>query len=218
MDVTEQERKRAERLAEAVVAAARDLEEAQAELCGLDAVAGDGDEGLAMARAGRAIRERLAAAQPPVEEIIDLVAHELSAVGGAMGALAFIMVSAIGDDLKGHDDKRVDALRLAGMLAAAEDAVASFGGARRGDKSVLDAIGSARDAAEAAARKGFGGDAALRAAAEGARSGAKATSEMQARVGRASRLGTRSVGAIDAGAQSFAIALDAMARVLASQA
>lgn len=212
------EAERVTRLAAAVVSAANALEDAQGELCGLDSVAGDGDEGLAMARAGRAIREGLVTRPPEaVGEILDLVARELSAVGGAMGALSYITVSAIGDDLASHDDKSVGPSRIAELLATAENAVASFGGAHRGDKSVLDAISAARDAAETAATDGLGTLATLQAAAAGAREGAEATAEMQARVGRASRLGERSVGAIDAGAQSFAIVLNALATTYASQ-
>jgi phosphoenolpyruvate---glycerone phosphotransferase subunit DhaL len=51
----------------------------------------------------------------------------------------------------------------------------------------------------------------LRAAADGARAGADSTADMIATIGRASRLGERSRGSVDAGARSFAIVLTAVA-------
>jgi len=126
-----------------------------------------------------------------------------------MGAISYLIVSAIAASL--GDDDTLDAGRLAELLGAAEDAVTSFGGASRGDKSIVDAIGAARDAAAESARSGATVTAALLAAAAGARAGADATAGMEARVGRASRLGARSLGTVDAGAQSFAIVLGAFA-------
>jgi dihydroxyacetone kinase len=105
--------------------------------------------------------------------------------------------------------------RLAEILAVAEDAVSAFGGAQRGDKSLLDAIAHARDAAEAAAQGGANLEDALLASAAGARRGAAATATMEARVGRAARLGARSLGSIDAGAQSVAVVLTALSQVYA---
>jgi dihydroxyacetone kinase len=204
-------------LKRAVVAAALALERAQDELCRLDSVAGDGDEGLGMARAGRAIRERLSGGEPrDVGQIVDLAAAELSSIGGAMGAISYVIVSSIGDSWRARDDHRLTAAALAELLAAAEDAVTEFGGAKRGDKSILDSIAFARDAAEEAVRRDAGAKDATIAAVAAAREGAEATADMEARVGRASRLGSRSRGSIDAGAQSFAIALAALAEVYVS--
>jgi dihydroxyacetone kinase len=199
----------------AVVAAAVALEQAQDELCRLDAAAGDGDEGLAMAMAARGVQKRLTE-QPPtsVADIVRHAASELSAVGGAMGALSYVIVSAVGDHL--DEEGAFTAARLGEFLAAAEDGVATFGGASRGDKSILDAIGSARDAAEEAARGGATAAAAVAASAAAAREGAQATAEMEARIGRASRLGEHSRGSVDAGAQTFALVLSALSDAYAS--
>ncbi len=202
--------RRASVVGDGVLAAAAALEAAQDELCRLDAAAGDGDAGLTLAAAARAIRKRLAG-EPPggVGGIVAGVAAELSAVGGALGAISSVIVSGIADGL--GEDGTLDAERLAGLFAGAEDAVSSFGGAARGDKSIVDALGSARDAAAESARSGASATAALRAAAAAARAGADATAGMEARVGRASRLGPRSRGTVDAGARAFAIALGALA-------
>lgn len=194
----------------AVFAAAAALEQAKDELCRLDAAAGDGDEGLAMSAVARGVQKQLAA-QPPtsVLEIVQLAAREFSAVGGAMGALSYVIVSAAGEHL--GEGGAFTATRLGELLAAAEEGVASFGGASRGDKSILDSIGPAREAAEEAARSGASAADALAAAAAAAFRGAEATAAMEARVGRASRLGERSRGNVDAGAQTFALVLSVLA-------
>lgn len=194
----------------AVFAAAAALEQAKDELCRLDAAAGDGDEGLAMAAVARGVQNQLAARSPSsISEIVQLAAGELGAVGGAMGALSYVIVTAVGEHLR--EGGAFTATRLGELLAAAEEEVASFGGAHRGDKSILDAIGPAREAADEAARNGASAGDALAAAAAAAHRGAEATAEMEARIGRASRLGERSRGTVDAGAQTFALVLSALA-------
>ena len=82
-------------------------------------------------------------------------------------------------------------------------AVATLGGAKPGDRTMLDALVPAADAFAAAA--GGGLQAAARAAAEAAERGAEATATMVPRLGRASYLGARAVGAPDAGAAAVAV-------------
>jgi dihydroxyacetone kinase-like protein len=100
---------------------------------------------------------------------------------------------------------------IAAMIEAARDGVAARGGAHVGDKTMLDALdGAARTSRSASVRR-EGASGTLTAAAEGAEAGAAATREMLATVGRASRLGARSVGHVDPGATSVAIILRAAA-------
>ena len=89
------------------------------------------------------------------------------------------------------------------------------GSAKVGDKTLLDALVPARDAFDAAT----GGRAsrspqALAAMAAAAERGRDSTKDMVAKVGRASRLGERSRGVLDAGATSCALLLGTMARTL----
>ena len=93
------------------------------------------------------------------------------------------------------------------MLAAAEAGIVQRGKAKPGDKSMLDALHPAVEAAREAATAGADLAGVLRAAAESAALGAEATKGMVARVGRASRLGERTIGHQDAGATSLAIIL-----------
>jgi dihydroxyacetone kinase len=205
-------------LGRAVLAACAALEEAQEELCRLDAVAGDGDEGFAMANAARGVRAQLAKAPPgSAAGLVDLVANQFSVVGGTMGALSFVLFRSL-SQAPGLGRQPLSAGGVAQLLAIAEDAVSAFGEAQRGDKTVIDAIAGAREAAETCARAGETTSATLVQSAEGAVQAAARTADMVPKVGRASRLVDKSRGTIDPGAQSFAIALSALAQAYATAA
>jgi phosphoenolpyruvate---glycerone phosphotransferase subunit DhaL len=91
--------------------------------------------------------------------------------------------------------------------------VVARGKAEAGDKTMYDALAPAVDALDAA----LGGEdpaGALQAAADAAAQGRDATIPMQARKGRASYLGERSVGHLDPGATSAALLLQAAADTL----
>jgi len=204
-------------IAHLVLAVVGALEDASGHLGELDSVAGDGDHGLTMAEAARGVRAKLAA-EPPRDlvALLDMVANEFAQAGGAMGAIAYVLVEAVGHagaEMKGA----LSAAEVAQLLAVAQDAVTEFGGAQPGDKTIIDSINAARTAASESA----GGDAsaveALRQAARGARRGADATAGMIARVGRSSRLGEISRGTVDPGAESFAIAMEALAATYAGE-
>ena len=192
------------------------LESATDELCELDSVAGDGDHGLAMGAAAKAIRKRLAEAPPAdAPTLTELLATEFGAVGGSMGALLSVAFEALGDKAAACD-LPLSARQVADYLGTVCEALSEFGGAKVGDKTIIDAAASAQEAAAAAADRGAGPAEALTAAAAGANAGADSTASMIARVGRASRLGERSRGSVDAGARSFALVLTAVARAYAT--
>jgi dihydroxyacetone kinase len=204
----------AERL---VVAMSNALEGASEELCELDASAGDGDHGLAMAAAAKSIRSEISKHRPAdLAGLVDLVAGQFGAVGGAMGALTYVLVQAL-REAAAESKAHLSAFEIARVLAVAEETVSAFGGARRGDKTIVDAIAAAREAAENSARVGRSPGQTLLDAAAAARKGASSTAEMVARIGRASRLGELSRGTVDPGARSFAIALNALADAYAAE-
>jgi dihydroxyacetone kinase-like protein len=186
------------------------LEVATDELCALDSIAGDGDHGLAMGMAAKAIRQRLAHDPPPdLTSLIDLLAEQFGAVGGSMGALLSVAFSALDDRVAANG--ALTGAQVADYLAAVLEALTEFGGAKPGDKTIVDAVAGAHEAAAAAAERGTGAAEALSAAAAGANAGAESTAGMVARIGRASRLGERSRGSVDPGARSFALVLTAVA-------
>jgi len=198
-----------------VASAATALIDSTEQLCALDSVAGDGDHGFAMAAASRAILARLDTGIPDsLVALIDVVGHEFAQVGGSMGALLSVAIEAVRDALPNLES--VGGPRLVNdLLSSAEDAITDFGGAHPGDKTIVDAIDQARRAASNA-QPGEPLGECLRRIADAAGAGAESTSDMPARIGRASRLGDIALGSPDAGATSFAIVMDAFATAYAN--
>ncbi len=190
-------------------AAATALDAATDELCRLDSVAGDGDHGLAMQAAARAVLAALTD-QPPTDlaALASLLSARFADVGGSMGALGSVAFDELGVAVTGSGDGDLD---VAALLDAVTSAMSDFGGARPGDKTIVDAMAAAVDAARAANADGADTATVLARAADGAVAGADATAALAARIGRASRLGDRSIGSVDAGARSFAIVMSAIA-------
>ena len=194
--------------------AAATLIENRDELCDLDSVAGDGDHGFAMAAAATGVLARLDAAPPPSGEVLlVVVGEEFAKVGGSMGALLSVAAEAAAASAA-EGAGTTCAESVGAMLGAAQAAIEDLGGARPGDKTLLDAMVAARVAASACDTADSPAQV-LRSAADGARAGAESTADMAARVGRASRLGDRALGSPDAGATSFALILDAVASAYA---
>jgi dihydroxyacetone kinase len=98
-----------------------------------------------------------------------------------------------------------------GALHAAHLGIAELGGARTGDRTMLDALVPASDAFANAIKAGQTPAEALRAAVDAAESGAKATAAMEPRKGRSSYLGGRAIGHVDPGAEAVAVWLRAVA-------
>src|SRR5690606_5556333 len=93
------------------------------------------------------------------------------------------------------------------MLRAGLEGIESIGAAKVGDKTLLDTLVPAIDAFENAISVGEPFDAALDALVRAAERGRDSTVNLVAKIGRASRLGERSLGVLDAGATSCAIIL-----------
>ena len=103
---------------------------------------------------------------------------------------------------------------MAEAVEAALSGVKQRGKAEEGDKTMIDALAPAAEAAKEAASAGSGAGEVFRAAAEAAGEGAEATVELTAKRGRASYLGERAAGHMDPGARSSYLLLDAAARAL----
>lgn len=196
-----------------VTAAADVVEASRDELCRLDAGAGDGDHGVTMALAARAVRQTLAAAPDASgAALVSKLAMAMGSVGGAIGPIYASGLLAIAGALRTLPPG--EPLTVAQVLAcaeAAETAISGLGHAKPGDKTILDALNPAIGALRDAKASGAGLDVALNAAAAAAREGAASTASMVASVGRASRLGERSRGLPDPGASSFALIMGALA-------
>lgn len=195
----------------AIRAVAATVAEHKVELTHLDREIGDGDHGENLARGFSAVLSKLDGATLDTPgAVLKLVATTLiSTVGGASGPLfgtAFLRAAtAVGDA------DELDGAAVVAALTAARDGVVARGKAEPGDKTMVDALTPAVEAAGKAAADGAGPADVLSAAADAAATGAESTTPLQARKGRASYLGERSKGHPDPGATSTAYLLRALA-------
>ncbi|MES0128889.1 dihydroxyacetone kinase subunit DhaK [Mesorhizobium sp. M0029] len=160
-------------------------------LNGLDAKAGDGDTGSTVATGARSVLERLDAL-PLADPAATLAAIGDSlgvAMGGSSGVLLSIFFTAAAQASNGG-------ATLSKALLAGLDRITFYGGARVGDRTMVDALEPALKALDA---KG------LDAAATAARHGAEATAAMEkAKAGRSAYVGAKLQGVVDPGAHAVA--------------
>jgi phosphoenolpyruvate---glycerone phosphotransferase subunit DhaL len=182
------------------------IAEHRAELVRLDTAIGDGDHGTNMDRGMRKALEKLDGVDGgDIGADLKAVGMALvSSVGGAAGPLYGTLFLQMGTATTGKAE-----LDLAGWADAVEagiKGVQTRGRAEPGDKTMLDALLPALEALRS------GGD--LAAAADAAEEGMKATIPLEARKGRASYLGPRSVGHQDPGATSSYLLMRSAAEAL----
>jgi len=197
-----------QRLRTAALAVASALEAAEPLLTDLDSKAGDGDLGLSMTRGADAIRAlgEGAWADPPtaLTGIGDALRRAIGGSSGPFCATALLRAARTLPAMPTPAD-------WAKGFRAGVEALAELGGAKRGDRTMLDALLPATDAFEASLARGEGAFLALQASAAAAEAGAAATAAMRPRLGRASYLGERAIGIEDGGARAVAIWLRALA-------
>ncbi len=196
----------------AALACAAALEKAEPYLTELDSKAGDGDLGVSMSRAAAAIRACCATDRSDsAAEVLALLSGQLRrAIGGSSGPFYAVgLLRAARRLAQGPSTGLAD---WADAFARGTNAVSELGGAHAGDRTMLDALLPAAQALAEAARHGLPRSQAWSLAAEAAQAGAKATATMRPRLGRASYLGERALGAPDGGAVAVSIWLGTLAR------
>ncbi|MGZ4148822.1 MAG: dihydroxyacetone kinase subunit DhaL [Actinomycetota bacterium] len=174
----------------------------------LDAAIGDADHGVNMDRGFSAVASFVVVSDgmPPGELLTQAGNTLMFRVGGAAGPLYGTALREAGRAL--GDRTTFSVRELGEAVEAALAGIVSLGAADEGDKTMVDAWAPATRALLSEA--GRGAAAALDAARAAAEQGAAATTPMQARKGRASYLGPRSVGHEDPGAASTAIVFGAL--------
>jgi dihydroxyacetone kinase len=190
---------------------------AEDELGRIDAVAGDGDHGRGMVKgitaaavAAGAIRQRDGGAGSLLKAAGDSWA---SKAGGTSGVLWGAAIAKVGERL-GDTAEAIAALDVVEAMRAGLDSITSMGGAKLGDKTMVDAFVPFVDALASAVDAGDELPVAWEKAAEAARKAADETAPLRPRIGRARPLADKSVGTPDAGAVSFAMAMAAAGRAL----
>ncbi|SCF35170.1 dihydroxyacetone kinase DhaL subunit [Micromonospora matsumotoense] len=176
----------------------------------LDSAIGDADHGTNMHRGFTAASAALDGLVPDTvgAVLIGTGTMLLSFVGGASGPLFGGAFRAVGQTIY---TPAATTQELAEALAAGLAEVTQIGAAVPGDKTVVDAWTPALAAFRHRADAGADLAEAALAAADAAEEGMRATAPLQARRGRASYLGTRSIGQLDPGAASTALIFRALA-------
>lgn len=193
-----------EELAEVIVANKAWLSE-------IDGKIGDGDHGINMAKGFGRAAERINGQDMTLDAALAVLSDVLmSEIGGSMGPLYGLMFEDMAAALQGQED--IDAEVFSAMLNGGLEGVRGVGSAQVGDKTLMDTLVPAVAAFDAARGEGFA--AALAAMAVAAEQGRDSTIDLVAKIGRASRLGERSRGVLDAGATSCCMILTVLAQGL----
>ncbi len=203
------------RTQQAIAAVCHALIEAEDRLTEMDRVVGDGDLGSNMARAARVVQENLRSYPlddlPETMKTLGVTLQEV--LGGSSGPLYGVLLLRTGMFLEG--DPANDLRRWAVALLEGCGAISELGGARAGDRTMLDAllpfVQTFRDGISA----GLSAKDAVADAVIAAEGGAKATARMIPRRGRSSYLGERALGHIDPGAMAVVIVFRALLSVMA---
>ena len=176
----------------------------------VDGKIGDGDHGINMNKGFTMTGEKLAGKEYNMSEGLRVLSATLMEdIGGSMGPLYGVFFDEMA--MASEDAEDIDENVFKEMICNAVDGVMDIGGAKPGDKCLLDAMVPARDAYCKALEEGKDFASALDDLKAAAKEGWQATEGMVAKIGRASRLGERSRGVLDAGATSCYLMLTSIA-------
>ncbi len=181
----------------------------KAYLSEIDGKIGDGDHGVNMAKGFGRTAEKLDGSESLDQAMSVLSDVLMSEIGGSMGPLYGMMFSGMAETIE--EAEEIDSALFGDMLQNGLDEVKDIGSASVGDKTLLDAYEPAVAAYKSAISEGKGMADALDALRMAAEAGRDSTIDMVAKVGRASRLGERSRGVLDAGATSCSLILATLA-------
>jgi dihydroxyacetone kinase-like protein len=178
-------------------------------LCSLDAVAGDGDHGITVAKMADCIADRVRSSKEgeSMKKILQDIADSLMNVnGGSAGPLWGTIFEGMAESV---ESDALDESGLKAMFLGARRDFEMISRAKVGDKTLVDAF---YPAVEAMAGCQGNIEDILRCGAEASKTGAELTANFAARFGRAKNVGDRSIGHKDPGAVSISILLDGFYR------
>ena len=223
-------------LVRALTAAASALEASADELNRLDGFAGDGDLGITMSEASRALKDVLAANQdmgggPLLSACGAAIARKAPSTSGTLVATGFLRAAkavtgtavtgtavtgtagteAGGTEAGGTDAGGTGVEALERAFAAATLGIQARGKAAPGDRTLVDGLDAVCTSLRESLAAGHTLTDALHFAAAAASAAADRTVGMEPKVGRASWVPQRAIGHPDAGCAMLAIAMQAAA-------
>jgi len=204
-------------LPELIQAALETIDAHAEEVTRLDQTLGDGDHVVNLQRGLKALSEQsaeLAAMGDWSQALQKIGMTVMSKIGGASGSLYGTLFVAMSKELK---DKPVDLAAFAAAFQAGVEAMKQRGRSDVGQKTMLDTLVPVAECLRQAAEAGAPLDQVLAQVKEAAIAGMESTRDMLATKGRASYLGERTRGIVDAGARTSQLMICAIADRLADQ-
>ena len=189
------------------------LQENRTYLTDLDSAIGDADHGINMDRGFSAVRNKFPemATMDAATQLRTVGSTLVSTVGGAAGPLYGTAYLRAAGAVAGKQE--LTSADVTAMLEAFLGGIVARGKAHTGEKTMVDALTPALNAAKQALNEGATLEQLTSRAAAAAEEGMKATIPMLATKGRASYLGERSIGHQDPGATSSWLILRCLAEV-----
>lgn len=183
---------------------------AKEELCKLDSYVGDGDHGFTVERGFSAVKAMLEKTDfDSPKEALEATGDELAdTMGGAIGLIIGGLFTGGAEAIENKDTLDTDDIYM--LISAGLEEIKLVGGAKEGDRTLIDALSPACNSFKAAMDQGKPLGECISCAAEAAEEGAKATAGMVAQKGRAKFLQEESRGYIDAGAVTMSKIIRAM--------
>lgn len=186
------------------------IQENTAYLSKIDGAIGDGDHGINMNKGATQAKEKLAQQKVDMATGLKVISDVMMEdIGGSIGPLYGTFFRQMFRVARNKDSITTEV--FGEMLNNALASIKDIGGAKVGDKTLLDTLEPAALAFEAERKASNNLLTALKAMKVAAEKGKDSTIDMVAKIGRSSRLGERSRGVLDAGATSCWLILSAIA-------
>lgn len=172
----------------------------------IDGAIGDGDHGINMSKGFTLCGEAIKGQNLTLAQAFDAVADALmEGIGGSMGPLYGSLFMGMADSVR--DETALDKQVFLAMLRNGLTELQDISSAGVGDKCLMDTLIPAIEGFEQAVRRGDSFSESLEQLKRAAVAGRDSTRDLVAKIGRASRLGERSRGVLDAGAVSCCLLL-----------
>lgn len=177
----------------------------------LDSVIGDGDHGVTIAKGFDSAMEKIKLVQPSnISELLKTVGNAITiAIGGVAGPIFGTLFSEMGRNIE-PDKKETNINDLSYMFLASINKIMKLGGAKPGDKTMVDALYPAVKSLEKSAEEGLDIKIAFEKMVIASKNGAESTKNMISSKGKSSYGGKRSLGYEDAGANTVYFILKAI--------
>lgn len=177
----------------------------------IDAAVGDGDHGINMSKGFQLAKDEIDEKELTMSEGFMIISKVLvSKIGGSMGPLYGSFFRGL--SIASRDIEVIDGATLEEMLTKGYSNISMITNAKIGDKTLIDVLDPAIRTFKAMLADGNKVEDCLTEMIKTAKDALENTKEMVAKIGRASRLGFRSIGHQDAGATSCFLILQSLAK------